>query len=328
MKRREFVTLLGGAAVAWPFAARAQQKAMPIVGILNSNSRPVGPIPGGGAISRGLRETGFVEGQNVAIKYLHAESHYDRLPALAGELVQLKSDVIITIGGTAPALAAKNATSTIPIVFASVGDPVGIGLVSSLARPGGNLTGFSNIANELMPKLLDLLSKLAPLAQVIAMLVNPTNPNAEPLIRTMQEAARPTGIRLAVLTAGTEGEIDTAFASLAQQQAGGLVVEGDGFLATRREQLVTLASRGAVPAAYASRYFVDAGGLMSYGTDQTAILRQAGIYAGRILKGAKPADLPVEQPTKFELVINLKTATALGLTVPQVLLAQADEVIE
>jgi putative ABC transport system substrate-binding protein len=328
MRRRDLLILFGGVLIGWPGAARAQQRAMPVIGILSSFSPGPNPNPTTGPIHQGLSETGYVYGQDVAIEYRWAESNYDRLPALAADLVSRKVDVIVTIGGTLPALAAKSATSTIPIVFTFVGDPVAIGLVASLARPGGNLTGFSGIAIELTSKRLELLSELVPLAGVIALLVNPNNPNAEHLIRDVQEAARAKGVKLAVLKAGTEGEIDAAFASLVQLQAGALVVDPDAFLTSRREQLVALASRHAVPASYSERGSVAAGGLISYGIDGTAVLRQAGIYAGRILKGAKPADLPVQQPTKFELVINLNTAKALGLTIPPALLARADEVIE
>jgi putative ABC transport system substrate-binding protein len=309
---------------------RAQQaKEMPVIGYLS----PFSPPPNLGALGRnpfqqGLSETGYVYGQNVAIEYRWAESNYDRLPALAADLVGRKVDVIVTEGGTPPALAAKSATSTIPIVFTFVGDPVASGLVTSLARPGGNLTGFSNISIELMPKLLDLVLEIVPQAGVIALLVNPDNPNAERIIRGTQEAARVKGVKLVVLKAATEGEIDAAFASLVQLQAGALVVDPDAFFNSRGEQLVALASRHVVPAIYAHRRLVAAGGLFSYGIDDTIVLRQAGIYAGRILKGAKPADLPVQQPTTFELVINLKTAKALGLTIPPTLLARADEVIE
>jgi putative ABC transport system substrate-binding protein len=236
--------------------------------------------------------------------------------------------VIVTIGGTPPALAAKSATSAIPIVFTGVSDPVGIGLVASLARPGGNLTGFSNIAAGLTPKLLELLSEMVPQAGVIALLVNPNNPMAEPMIRDVQEAGRAKGVKLAVLKAGTEGEIDAAFASLVQQQAGALVVDPDSLFNAQREQLVALASRHAVPAIYEGRSFAAVAGLISYGTSLTGIYRQAGVYAGRILKGEKPADLPVQQPTRFELVVNLNTAKALGLTVPPSILARADEVVE
>jgi putative tryptophan/tyrosine transport system substrate-binding protein len=327
MKRRDLITLLGGAAVAWPFAASAQQKVMPVIGYLGANS-PGPAAPFLAALRQGLSETGYVEGLNLAIEYRFAEVHYDRLPALAADLISRQVDLIVTSGGTPPALAAKNATSTIPIVFLYVGDPVGIGLVASLAHPGGNVTGFPNLTTELTPKRLELLSELVPQAGVIALLVNPTNPNAELLIRYAQEAARTKGVQLAVLKAGIESEIDAAFASLVQLRAGALVVDADSFFNTRSEQLVALASRDAVPAIYARRLFVAVGGLMSYGVDDIAFSRQAGIYAGRILKGEKPADLPVQLPTKFELVINLKTAKALGLTVPQTLLARADEVIE
>jgi putative ABC transport system substrate-binding protein len=327
MRRRELILLLGGALMA-ARALRAQQKAMPVIGFLSPFSAPGGPSPSMAAFHQGLGETGYVEGQNVAIEYRWAEGHYDRLPALAADLVGRKVDVIVTVGGTPPALAAKSATSTIPIVFAFVGDPVGIGLVTSLARPAGNLTGFSNITITLMPKLLELLSEVVPQAGVIALLVNPNNPNAERISRDVQEAARAKGVQLAVLKAGTESEIDAAFASLVQLQAGALVVDPDAFMTSRREQLVALASRHAVPAIYSQRAFVAAGGLVSYGIDDSAVLRQAGIYAGRILKGAKPADLPVQQPTTFELVINLKTAKALGLTIPPSILARAGEVIE
>jgi putative tryptophan/tyrosine transport system substrate-binding protein len=280
-----------------------------------------------GPVREGLKETGFVEGQNMSIERRWAEGHYDRLPAMAADLVSRKVDLIVTFGGTPPALAAKSATSTIPIVFTGLGNPVGTGLVASLARPGGNITGFSNIAGPLTPKRLELLCELVPQATVIALLMNPDN-GGEQYIRVMQEAARAKGVQLPILKARTEEEIDTAFASLGQLQAGGLLVSADAFFNSRHEQLVALASRYAVPASYDWRGFAAAGGLMSYGIDNEAIARQAGIYAGRILKGEKPADLPVQQPTKFELVVNLKTAKALGLTVPPSILARADEVIE
>jgi putative ABC transport system substrate-binding protein len=274
-----------------------------------------------------LSETGWVEGQNVAVEYRWAEDHYDRLAALAADLVGRKVDVIVAIAG-APALAAKSATSTIPIVFAGVGDPVGFGLVTSLARPGSNLTGFSNVNVELTPKRLELLSELVPQAKVIALLVNPNNPNTESIIRDLQEAARAKGVQLPILKAGTESEIDAAFATLVELRAGALIVAGDPFFFGRREQLLALASRHAVPANYMWREFATAGGLISYGTRVTEAFRQAGNYAGRILKGAKPADLPVQQTTIFDRVVNLKTAEALGLTVPPSILARATEVIE
>ena len=326
VSRRELLLLLGGAMTA-PRALRAQEAAMPVIGFLSSVSP--GPLAAFvSAFRQGLSEAGYVEGQNLAIEYRWAEGRYDRLPALAADLVGRKVDVIAIIGGTPAALAAKSATSTIAMIFNGVADPVGAGLVASLARPGGNLTGFSNIAVELMPKLIELLSELVPQAGVFALLVNPTNPNAEPLIQDVQEAARAKGVKLLVLKAGTESEIDAAFASLVQLPAGALVVDPDGFFSSRREQLVALATRHVVPAIYAHRQFVAAGGLISYGIDDIPASRQVGSYAGRILKGAKPADLPVQQPTTFELVINLKTAQQLGLTVPPSILSRADEVIE
>jgi len=327
MHRRRFVALLGGA-IAPPCVAAAQQKAMPVVGFLSVFSPPTGPGEvGRGPLLQGLNQTGFVEGENMSIERRWAEGHYDRLPAMAADLVSRKVDLIVTIGGTPPALAAKNATSTIPIVFAGLGNPVGTGLVASLARPGGNITGFSNVAGELTPKRLELLCELVPQATVIALLANPDNAGKQ-YVRSRQAAARAKGVQLPVLMARTEDEIDTAFASLGRLQAGGLVVEADAFFNSRREQLLALASRYAVPTIYENRGFTAAGGLISYGIDNAALARQAGIYAGRILKGEKPADLPVQQPTIFELVVNLKTAKALGLTAPPLILARADEVIE
>jgi putative ABC transport system substrate-binding protein len=322
MRRRDFIILLAGAMGGWPSALRAQQKPMPVIGWLSDGWYTATP-----EFRQGLRETGYVEGQNLVIEYRWAEYRYDRLPALAAELVRRKVDVILT-GGSPSALASKNATSTIPIVFSNVGDPVGAGLVTNLARPGGNLTGFSNITTELMPKRLELLSEMVPQARVIAVLVNPKNPVTEPMIRDVQEAARVKGVQLDILKAGTEAEIDAAFAGLVQLQDGALLVDADWLFWYRRHQLVALASRHAVPAIYAWREFAADGGLISYGTSLSVVYRQVGIYAGRILKGAKPTDLPVQQPTTFELVINLKTAAALGLTVPPSILARADEVIE
>jgi len=329
MRRRELVLLVGAAMATAPPSLVAQQKAMPVIGWLQPFSPPANPGDlVRGPIHQGLSDTGFVEGQNMVSEYRWAEGHYDRLPALAADLVSRKVDLIITSGGAPPALAAKNATSTTPIVFVAVADPIGAGLVGSLARPGGNLTGFSNLTIELTPKRLELLCELVPRATVIALLVNPDNKMTEPYIGAMQEAARVKGIQLAILRAVTEAEIDTAFASLGQLQAGGLIVAADAFFVSRHEQLVALASRYAVPATYEGRMFTTIGGLISYGIDNVAVARQAGVYVGRILKGAKPADLPVRHPTKFELVVNLKTAKALGLTIPPSILARADEVIE
>ena len=327
MRRRDFIIFLAGAMAAWPLTARAQQKATPVIGVLNTGSPGPSTAPFIAAFRRGLSEAGYVEGQNLAIEYRWAEGHYDRLPALAADLVGRKVDLIMA-SSPPSALAAKSATSTIPIVFRSGADPVGDGLVASLARPGGNLTGISNLADELTAKRLELLSELVPQARLIALLVNPNNGTAEHVIRDMQEAARIKELQLHILKAGTESEIDAAFATLVQQHASALVVGGDPFLTGRREQLVALASRHAVPSIYAWREFTASGGLISYGASLTAALRLVGIYAGKILKGAKPADLPVEQPTRFELVINLKTAKELGLTVPQSMLMRADEVIE
>jgi putative tryptophan/tyrosine transport system substrate-binding protein len=327
MRRRDFTILLAGAMGGWPSAARAQQKAMPVIGILSTAS-PGAFAPYVAAFRQGLSDTGYVEGQNVAIEYRWAEGHYDRLPALAADLVGRKVDVIVSTGGSPTALAAKSATSTIPIVFRIGADAVELGLVASLARPGGNLTGVSLLADELTPKRLELLSELVPQAGVIALLVNPNNTNAERNIRDGQEAARAKEVRLTILKAGSASEIDTAFATFVPLHAGGLVVSADPFLTSRREQLVALASRHAVPAIYAWREFAASGGLISYGSSLTAAFRLVGIYAGEILKGAKPADLPVQQPTTFELVVNLNTAKALGLTVPPSILSRADEVIE
>ena len=322
MRRRDLVILLvvGG----WPFAARAQQKAMPVIGYLHPNLYdPASPDVT--AFHQGLSETGYVEGQNLAIEYRSAAGQYDRLPALAVALVGRKVDVIVAIGG-ASVMAAKSATSTIPIVFVGVGDPVASGLVASLAHPAGNLTGFSNMTIELHPKRLQLLSELVPQA-MIAMLVNPNNPSAEQTIRDVQETARAKALQVHILKAGTESEIDAAFPMLVQLHAA-LVVGADAFFFNRRKQLLALTSRHAVPAIYVSRVFVADGGLISYGISTIPIFRQAGIYVGKILNGAKAADLPVQQPTTFELVVNMKTATALGLTVPPSILARADEVIE
>jgi putative tryptophan/tyrosine transport system substrate-binding protein len=325
VKRREFVLLLGGA-ISAARVLRAQQRAMPVVGFLGVSS-PGPTAPYVAAFEQGLSEAGWVEGKNVAIEFRWAEALYDRLPALAADLVGRKVDVIAAFGGIPAAVAAKSATSTIPIVF-TVGDPVELGLIASLARPGGNLTGVSTMAPELISKRLELISELVPQAGVIALLVNPNNSNTERIIGDMQEAAHTKGVQLRVLKAGSESEIDAAFASLVELHAGALVVGGDPFFESRREQLVALAARHAVPAIYQWHEFAVAGDLISYGASLTALYRQVGIYAGKILNRAKPADLPVEQPTRFELVVNLNTAKALGLTVPPSILSRANEVIE
>jgi putative ABC transport system substrate-binding protein len=325
MRRRELMLLLGGALTA-ARTLRAQQKAVPVIGFLNSGSSG-SFAPSLAAFQQGLSETGYVEGQNVAIEFRFAEGRYDLLPALAADLVVRKVEVIVA-GGTPAVLGAKDATSTIPIAFNVGLDPVAGGLVASLARPGGNLTGVAIMTTELMSKRLDLLSELVPQAQVIALLVNSDNPNAGRVVGEVQEAAQAKGRQLNILKAGTEAEIDAAFATLLQLHSGSLVVAADPFFNSRREQLAALALRHAVPAIYEWREFADAGGLVSYGTSLTGVWRLVGIYAGKILKGAKPADLPVQQPTTFELVVNLKTANALGLTVPPSILARADEVIE
>jgi putative tryptophan/tyrosine transport system substrate-binding protein len=316
--------LLVGGALTSAHSLRAQQKAMPVIGFLNSRS------PGEAAsivtaFRQGLSETGWIEGQSVAIEYRWAEGRFDRLPAMAADLVGRKVDVITT-AALPPTRAAKNATSTIPIVFLGT-DPVRDGLVGSLAHPGGNLTGFSNINVDLMPKRLELLSELIPQTRVIAVLVNQNNPTAESIVEAVQEAARAKGVAVHFLKAGTESEIDAAFTSLVQSQDSALVVGGDPFFNSRREQLVALASRHATPAIYEYREFPDAGGLISYGPSLTDTWRKVGIYVGKILNGTKPADLPVQQPTTIELVVNLKTAKVLGLIIPPLILARADGVI-
>jgi len=306
---------------------RAQQKRMPVIGYLGSTSLdPEAPFLA--SFRHGLSETGYVEGQNVVIEYRWAEGKYDRLPALAADLVGRNVDVIVTFGGVAAAQAAKSVTSTTPIVFETGVDPVEKGLVASFARPGGNLTGVAILTAELMPKRLELLSELVPQVKEIALLVNPNNPTAERMTEAVQEAARTKRLELHILKASSRDEFETAFASLAQLQAGALLVGNDPFFFNRRDQLVALAARYAVPAMYEWREFVAAGGLASYGTSVASIYRQAGVYVGRVLAGTKPADLPIEQPTKFELVVNLKTASTLGLTVPPSMLDLADEVIE
>ena len=325
MRRREFIGIAGGAAV-WPLAARAQQKAVPVIGYL-SVGVPDRAGPFLAAFRQGLSETGHVDGQTVAVEYRWAEGHYDRLPGLADDLVRRKVDVIVATPFSV-AVAAQNATSSIPIVFISGVDPVAAGLVTSLPRPGGNLTGVNFLTAELVPKRIELISDLVSHAKSIALLLNPNNSNADRVIRYGQDAARERGERLDVIKAGTEAEIDAAFNMIRELNADGLVIGPDTFLYNQAERIAELALRHPIPASGESREFVAAGGLVSYGTKYTAVYREVGAYVGRILNGAKPADLPVQQPTKFELVINLKTAKALGLEVPPAVLARADEVIE
>ena len=327
IKRRAFITLLGGAAAAWPLGAGAQQQTMPVIGFLNSAS-PATYSHLLGAFRQGLKDSGFSEGENVAIEYRWAENEFDQLPPLARELVRRQVAVIAATGGIHSALAAKAATSTIPIVFNIGDDPVRLGLVASLARPAGNVTGVNNFIYELVAKRLTLLLELVPSAIRVAVLVNPANAQTETKLRDVEAAARPVGLQIQIAKAGTAKEIDAAFAALVRNQVDGLFVPPDPLFISRRIQLVQLAARHAVPATYPVRDFAEAGGLMSYGTNTVDAWRQTGIYTGRILKGAKPADLPVVQPTKFELVINAQTARMLGLTVPDKLLATADEVIE
>jgi putative tryptophan/tyrosine transport system substrate-binding protein len=329
MRRREFISLLGGAAAAWPLAARAQQAATPVIGFLNATS-PDGFTERLGAFRQGLKETGYVEGENVAIEYRWAEGQMERLPALAAELVRRPVAVIAAPGNSSVVLAAKTATTTIPIVFAVGEDPVRLGIVTSLARPGGNLTGINFFVAELSAKRLEVMRELVPGVARVAVLVNPATDavNAESVVREVDAAARAKGVQIQIFNASTNREIDAAFAALMRERPDALFVSGDGFFNSRRVQLVHLATRHAMPATYATRVYPDVGGLMSYGTSITDTYRQTGVYVGRVLKGAKPADLPVMQASKFELVINHQTARTLGLAVPTSLLSIADEVIE
>ena len=328
IRRREFITFLGGAVAAWPMAAEAQQAAMPVVAFISLGSAD-SLVRRVAAFRKGLGETGYVEGQNVTVEYHWLEGQNERLPALLADLVRRRVAVIATPAFTTGAIAAKAATATIPIVFGVGEDPVKLGLVASLAQPGGNATGFNFFNQEVDAKRLGLLHELVPKAVRVALLLNPASATAaESTFREVQEAARVLGLQIFFYKASTSGEIDAAFATLARERAEALFVGGDGFFNSRRVQLITLAARDRLPASYASREYVDAGGLMNYGTNLADMFRQAGIYTGSILKGAKPADLPVVQSTSFEFIINLQTAKALGLEVPPLLLARTDELIE
>ena len=327
MRRRDFIALTSGAALAWPFGVRAQKPAMPVIGFIGSTSLAQwAPYVAG--FRRGLNETGYVEGKNVAIEFRWAEGHLDRVPALVADLVGRPVAVLFATGAGGGVQAAKAATSTIPIVFTSGRDPVDTGLVVSLSHPGGNVTGINFFTSELMEKRLELLHALVPKATIIAFVVNPGGTTESFFVRKVQEAARRFGLQLQFVSAANEREIDAAFATFAQLKPGALLVNSDQFFNARREQFVALAARSKVPAIYEGRDFVTAGGLMSYGSNIAEAYRQAGIYTGKILSGAKPADLPVVQSTKIELVINTKTAKALGITIPQALLLRADEVIQ
>jgi putative tryptophan/tyrosine transport system substrate-binding protein len=327
MRRREFITLLGGAAAVWPLAARAQPAGIPVIGFINSASpqsyaRPLA------AFLKGLGEAGYVDGRNVAIEYRWADYRLDRLPAMAADLVH-RQVTMIAATSTQAALAAKAATAVIPIVFEMAGDPVKLGLVASLNRPGGNVTGVSQLNVEIAPKRLELLHELLPTATAMALLINPANPTlADPTRRALQAAARTLGLQLHVVNASSEGDFDAVFANVIQLRASGLVIGTDPYFTGRSEQLAALAVRHAVPTVYAWREFAAAGGLVSYGSDVTDAYRLAGIYTGRVLKGEKPTDLPVQQATRVELIINLKAAKALGISVPLPLIGRADEVIE
>jgi putative ABC transport system substrate-binding protein len=327
VRRREFITLLGGAAAVWPLAALAQQPATPVIGFISGRS-PDESASAVVAFRQGLAEAGYVEGQNVQIAFRWAEGHYERLPMMAADLARRQVTAILATGGNPPVFAVKAATATIPIVFIIGSDPVEVGFVASVNRPGGNITGVSLFTSLLVAKRLELLRELVPAATIIAFLVNPDNSNARPDTAVMQAVAARLGQKLIVLSARTEQDIDLAFASLGQQQATALVVNTDAFFLTQRNQLASLEARYAIPTIHDLREYTAGGGLISYGTNLPDAYRQAGIYIGRILKGAKPADLPVVQPTKFDLIINLKTAKTLGLDIPSSILVRADEVIE
>jgi putative ABC transport system substrate-binding protein len=328
VRRREFITLLGGAVAAWPLAARAQQTAIPVVGWLYAGAPAAIAhlMPG---FRQGLNDTGFIEGQNVTIEYRFAEGQYDRLPNLVADLIRRQVTVIVTPGSPVAALAVKDTTRTIPIVFSISEDPVKLGLVGSFARPGGNATGINFFSSEVIAKRLGLLHDLVPKAARIAVLINPGNaPTAEATLRDIPEAARALGLQIQVLKASTSREIEATFATLGRERTDALFVAGDAFFSSRRVQFAVLAVRHAIPAIYSTREYPEVGGLMAYGTDVASRFRQAGVMSGQVLKGAKPADLPVLQSTKFEFVINMQTARALGLEVPAQLLATVDEVIE
>jgi putative tryptophan/tyrosine transport system substrate-binding protein len=326
MRRREFITLVGGAAAAWPLAARAQQPGMPVIGFLDAASLET-EVRGLAEFRKGLSEIGYVEGQNIMIEYRSAEGQADRLPALAADMVRRRVAVIVTVANNA-AVAAKATTTTTPIVFTVGGDPIKMGLVDSLNRPGGNITGVSFLSSDIVAKMMEAMHELMPKAARIAALVNPTNQNAAADTKEAEAAARTLGLELQVLNASNGREIDDAFALLVERRAAALLIEGDPFFVGRMKQLVVLTARHAIPAIYQGRDFPDAGGLMSYGANRSDALRLAGGYTGRILKGERPVDLPVQLATKLELVVNLNTAKALGLEIPPTLLARADEVIE
>ena len=328
MRRRQFIALLGSGAIAWPMAARAQQPAVPVVGFISGGAAQA-DARFAAAFRKGLNETGYVDSQNVTVEYHWLEGRYDSVPALVSDLVRRQVTVIATPATPLAALAAKAATATIPIVFSAAGDPVQLGLVASLARPGGNVTGINYFSSELVAKRLRLLHDLVPKAVRIAVLVNPANAlTAEPTLREVQEAAHTIGLQIQIFNAKSIGEIDAAFATLANERPDALFVGGDAFFFSRRGQIATLAAREKIPAAFASSDAAVAGGLMSYSTDLADVLRQVGVYTGRVLKGEKPADMPVMQQTKFEFTINLQTARALGIEVPPAVLSIADEVIE